>query len=302
MLAVNPCVAGAAAQISPVAVDDPGRDMTLSLSATATREDARSVTELPALAQQLLAADDLEGYRRLFALAQSIEDRHRRYWASATVIESGLAAVAGAHAARLPALNMTLAACALDALECEPSEPRLLGYAGTILHELWSLDAAQAMFEAAKRLDPQLADIDRSLAAARRATARDAQLDGTRAAARGAAGALASRARDRRARPAGGRPAAEPVHDRARRAADAVALPERGRGRGRRDRRRRHRLERRDGRDRALVRGARDRARVDGLVRRGAQRVLRCGERRLGDVPGRRRAARAGGRRCCCAR
>jgi tetratricopeptide (TPR) repeat protein len=138
--------------------------MTLCLSATATRDDASSVTGLPVLAQQLLAADDLEGYRRLFALAESIEDRHRRYWASASLIERGLAAAAGAHAALLPALNMTLAACVLDALEREPREPRLLGYAGTILHELWSVDAAQAMFEAAKRLDPQLADIDRSLA------------------------------------------------------------------------------------------------------------------------------------------
>jgi len=137
--------------------------MTLCLPASATRDGSDSVTELPALARQLLAADDLAGYRRLFETIESVEDRHLRYWASVSAIEAGLAAAAGAHAARLPALSVTLAECALEALEREPSEPRLLGYAGTILHELWSLDAAQAMFEAARRLDPQLTDVERSL-------------------------------------------------------------------------------------------------------------------------------------------
>jgi tetratricopeptide (TPR) repeat protein len=137
--------------------------MTLCLPASASRDGAKSATELPALARRLLAADDLEGYRRLFETIETIEDRHLRYWASANAIEAGLAATAGAHAARLPALSMTLAACAVGALEREPSEPRLLGYAGAILHELWSLDAAQALFEAARRLDPRLADVERGL-------------------------------------------------------------------------------------------------------------------------------------------
>ncbi len=136
-----------------------GPEMTLC-----TSDGATTVAELPARAQLLLAADDLEGFRRLFELSESIEDPHRRYWASAGLVELGLAAAANAPVARLSALNVTLAACALEALEREPSEPKLLFYAGTILHELWSLDAAQALFEAAKRLDPYVADVERSLA------------------------------------------------------------------------------------------------------------------------------------------
>ncbi len=137
--------------------------MTTGLSGSATRDGAGAAAELPALARRLLAADDLDGYRRLFESAESIGEEHRRYWARVSMIECGLEAAAGAHAARLPALNMALAACTLSMLEREPSEPRLLGHAGTILHGLWSVDAAQAMFEAALRLDPQLAGVERGL-------------------------------------------------------------------------------------------------------------------------------------------
>ena len=120
-------------------------------------------TDLPPRAQQLLAADDLDGYRRLFERVESIEDPHRRHWAGVSLIERGLAFGASTPAARLPALLVTLAAGALEVLEREPSEPTLLNHAGVVLYELWSLDAAEAMFEAAKRLDPQLEDVERNL-------------------------------------------------------------------------------------------------------------------------------------------
>jgi glycosyltransferase involved in cell wall biosynthesis len=123
-----------------------------------------AVLEVPQLAQRLLATDDLDGYRRLFAWIESIADPHRRYWAGARLIESGLQASTDAPAARRPALNVALAAGALRVLEREPSEPLLLDYAGIALRQLDSLDAAQALFEAAKRLDPQLADVERHLA------------------------------------------------------------------------------------------------------------------------------------------
>jgi glycosyltransferase involved in cell wall biosynthesis/thioredoxin-like negative regulator of GroEL len=137
--------------------------MTVRFSGPAPRNGASSPTELPAHARQLLDADDLDGYRELFAGIQSIEDRHRRHWTAMRLIEAGLAAGASAPAARLPALNVTLAACALELLEREPREPRLLNHAGVVLHELWSVDAAEALFGAAKRLDPQLAEVDRNL-------------------------------------------------------------------------------------------------------------------------------------------
>ena len=100
----------------------------------------------------------------------------------------------------------------------------------------------------------------------------------------------------RRPRPAGDRPDAQPLHDRARRGGDAPALPRRGRTGRRRDRHRRHRLPRPHDRDRALVRRPRDRARVDGLLRGRAQRLVRRGERRLAALPRRRRGARPAGR------
>jgi glycosyltransferase involved in cell wall biosynthesis len=130
---------------------------------SASQETITAATELPRRAQELLAADELDGYRRLFAGARAIEDPHRRYWAALSLLEQGLAASAGTTAARLPALMMTLAAGALDLLELEPSEPRLLNHTGVTLLELWSLEAAEAMLRAAKRLDPQLESVQRNL-------------------------------------------------------------------------------------------------------------------------------------------
>jgi glycosyltransferase involved in cell wall biosynthesis len=137
--------------------------MTVCLSGPASGGGAISAIELPSRARQLLAVDDLDGYRELFESIDSIGDRHRRHWTALRTIEAGLAAGASAPAARAPALNVTLAACALDLLEREPSEPKLLNHAGVVLHELWSMDAAEALFEAARRLDPRLQDVEDNL-------------------------------------------------------------------------------------------------------------------------------------------
>jgi len=137
--------------------------MVARATGSAPLDSTVQVKDLPHHAQQLLAADDLDGYRRLLAGVESIADPHRRYWAGLSLIEQGLTASAFAHAARLPALRVTLAAGVLDLLEREPSEPKLLGHAGVILSELWSLDAAEAMLAAAGRLDPQLEGLERNL-------------------------------------------------------------------------------------------------------------------------------------------
>jgi len=137
--------------------------MTLHASASTPCDGAVSATDLPSRAQQLLAVDDLDGYRKLFEQIESIADPHRRYWVSVSLIERGLRASGSAPAARQPALFVALAAGALGVLEREPSEPRLLNYAGVILQELWSLDAAEALFMAAQRLDAQLEDVEHNL-------------------------------------------------------------------------------------------------------------------------------------------
>lgn len=120
-------------------------------------------TDPPARAQRLLAAGDLDGYRELFGLLEQIDDRNRRYQAGVSLVEQGLAA--SSEPAGLPALYATLAEGLVGMLEPEPREPRLLNYAGVVFYELWSLDAATALFEAAGRLDPRLGQLDRNLAA-----------------------------------------------------------------------------------------------------------------------------------------
>ena len=142
--------------------------MALRFSGSAPRDSPVLATDLPPRAQQLLAGGDLDGYRALFARLAAIEDPHRRYWASLNLIERGLAAAANAKPAQLPELYATVAAGAIEVLEREPREPKLLNYAGVILYELWSLDGAEAMFEAAARLDEQLQEqVARNLTALR---------------------------------------------------------------------------------------------------------------------------------------
>ncbi len=108
---------------------------------------------------------DLADYRELFARLDDIEDPHRRYQAGVSLIEQGFASSTRIAAAHLPELFAAIATGALEMLEREPREPKLLNYAGVAFYELWSLDAASAMFEAAKRLDPQLEQVDRNVAA-----------------------------------------------------------------------------------------------------------------------------------------
>jgi tetratricopeptide (TPR) repeat protein len=141
--------------------------MALRFSGSASREPSVLATDLPPRAQQLLAGADLDGYRALFEQLEPIEDPHRRYWASVNLIERGLAASAATASERLVELFAAIAAGAVEALEREPREPKLLNYAGVAFYELWSLDAAEALFKAAKRLDPKLDDVDRNLAAVR---------------------------------------------------------------------------------------------------------------------------------------
>ena len=49
-------------------------------------------------------------------------------------------------------------------LQAEPREPVLLNYAGVIFYELGAVKAAEALFSAAQRLDPELPNVERNLA------------------------------------------------------------------------------------------------------------------------------------------
>ena len=140
------------------------REMTTRASSTAPRDSAATAVELSTRARELLDGGDLSGYRALFGQLDAIEDRQRRYWTSLNLTELGLAASARTPSARLPDLLATVADGVLETLELEPREPKLLNYAGVVFYELWSLDAAQALFEAVARLDPQMRQSEGNLA------------------------------------------------------------------------------------------------------------------------------------------
>jgi tetratricopeptide (TPR) repeat protein len=151
--------------------------MALRFSGSAPSDSIVLASDLPPRAQQLLAGGDLRGYRELFGRVAEIEDPHRRYWAGVSLVERGIAAAASTPAKELPPLFAAAAEGALAMLDLEPSEPKLLNYAGVLFYELWSLDAAQALFKAAKRLDPHLDQVDANLteARSRRRTMRSAR-------------------------------------------------------------------------------------------------------------------------------
>lgn len=131
-------------------------------------EAAAPAVLLISRAQKLLAAGDLGGYGRLLAELPTIADPQRRQWATRNLLEGGLAAGAGASPKRRTPLLANIAAAALSALESEPREPTLLNLAGVAMSELSSLEAAQALFEAAKRLDPGLEQVEGNLEATRK--------------------------------------------------------------------------------------------------------------------------------------
>ncbi len=121
------------------------------------------VQELVRRGAGLLTAEDLRGYLRLFAEAGELENPQRVYQARKLLLEQGLATLGGRTDKRATELLLAMARAAVSLLEADAAEPVLLNYAGVIMYELWALDAARLLFEAAKRLDPELPHIDRNL-------------------------------------------------------------------------------------------------------------------------------------------
>ena len=119
--------------------------------------------ELPPLAARMLLSGRLDVYSRLFDDAAAIQDPHRRYWARRELLARGLAAVARMPAKRVPHILAAVADGALRALEEQPAEPVLLNYAAVAMYELWSLDAAEALFHAALRLHPHMPNVQGNL-------------------------------------------------------------------------------------------------------------------------------------------
>src|SRR3954452_14274341 len=143
--------------------------MALRLSRPADAPDSEAPSprqnndRLDARAQACLSAGDLKSYRALFEQAASLEDPHRRYHARRTLIEQGLASAPKTQSKDVPALFLSVAARTVELLEQEPREPVLLNYMGVALYELGSLDAAEKLFKACRRLDETVAHVEGNL-------------------------------------------------------------------------------------------------------------------------------------------
>ena len=121
-----------------------------------------SVGRLVPAANARLGAGDWAGYKALFADAGAIEDAHRRYEARRALLAAGL------RAGSKPAALIATAAAALDVLAQDAAEPVLLNAAGVAFYELGALQAAEELFIAARRLDPELPHVERNIAECKR--------------------------------------------------------------------------------------------------------------------------------------
>jgi len=138
--------------------------MALRLTGSPTTTSPTQQPDFAASAAACLDRHDLDGYGALFTQAGELADVHARYAARAQLVEAALRAGQVVDRARVPAIYLAAARAAVALLEEEPREPVLLNYAGVLLYELWSLDAAAALFAAARRLDAGLANVERNLA------------------------------------------------------------------------------------------------------------------------------------------
>jgi glycosyltransferase involved in cell wall biosynthesis len=122
---------------------------------------------LLARAESVLAVGDVAAYRAIFAEAARIEDPSRRYQARRRLLEAGLG-ISTANFARVAPIFAAVALEAVTVLEENPREPILLNYAGIALYELVELGAAEKLFQAAHRLDPNLEHLAMNLEELRR--------------------------------------------------------------------------------------------------------------------------------------
>jgi tetratricopeptide (TPR) repeat protein len=117
---------------------------------------------LAPIADELLRRHDLAGWVTLYDGTADEPDPHRRYEARRLLASAALNHDAGSPAQTATRI-LVVAGRLVRVLEEEPREPVLLNETGVAFYELGALDAAQALFLAAQRLDPALRDVARNL-------------------------------------------------------------------------------------------------------------------------------------------
>jgi tetratricopeptide (TPR) repeat protein len=136
----------------------------VSARATLTAGE-QSASLLVSRADVALQSGDHKAFLEAFTAAAEIEHETPRYRARKKLVELGLSRASGLSERHATQLLLATAHGAIGAIEADPLEPVLLNYAGVVLYELWCLDGARALFNAAKRLDPEVPHVDRNLKA-----------------------------------------------------------------------------------------------------------------------------------------
>jgi tetratricopeptide (TPR) repeat protein len=142
--------------------------MALRLTSSSLTQGPPTAPQLQAQANRFLATGDTAAYRKLFERAAEHEDPNRRYHAQVVLLEQGLGAASQANASRAADIFLAVAQSGIEVLEQEPREPRILNYVGIAFYELWSLEAARALFSAALHLDPSIPHTRRNLSEIKR--------------------------------------------------------------------------------------------------------------------------------------
>jgi glycosyltransferase involved in cell wall biosynthesis len=135
----------------------------LTTAKTAFETTRRAGEEAAELGRAALVQNDLKRYGELLAECATEPDYQRAYKARRVLLELGLKQLGiVSETASIP-LMMSVARGAVDALEQEPREPVMLNYAGIAFYEVGMHKAAEALFKAARRLDPELPHVTKNL-------------------------------------------------------------------------------------------------------------------------------------------
>jgi glycosyltransferase involved in cell wall biosynthesis len=132
-------------------------------TASAPKVATRSPAELAALARTYLLKGDLNAYRRLFEDVKDEPDRHRRFRARTTLLETGLVLVKEVPQKTVASTLLSICRSGVEILEEEAREPVLLNYVGVAFYELGALGPAEQLFKSARRLDSELPHVSRNL-------------------------------------------------------------------------------------------------------------------------------------------
>jgi tetratricopeptide (TPR) repeat protein len=131
------------------------------------REWQAAVARLAASAASVVRIGDADALTTLYGSIGELGDAQRAYQARCRVTEAVLSESVSLEVAQWRSIFAAAAVALLEALAAEPAEPVLLNYTGVLLYELGELGGAEALFTAARKLDPSLAHVAENLGAVR---------------------------------------------------------------------------------------------------------------------------------------